>query len=104
MTQRSPRGWSRPREAVWALAEELQRVHGLRRLYKEADGAVAVLSACHDVTIWYIRPLGDLLRWREDGTEATWPADDPHGAAARIATRCHDGLTRGPDRQGDGRD
>jgi hypothetical protein len=34
--------------------------------------------------------LGHLLRWREAGTEVTWPVSDIDGAAARIAARCRE--------------
>jgi hypothetical protein len=85
-----PGSWRGPRAVIWSLAGELERTHRLPRPYKDAAGDVGLLSACRDVTVWYIEPLGHLLRWREAGTEITWPASDINGAAARIAARCRE--------------
>jgi hypothetical protein len=87
-----PASRRRPRAIIWSLAGELERAHGLPSPYKDAAGDVGLLSACRDVTIWYIQPLGHLLRWREAGIEVTWPASDIDGAAARIAARCRELL------------
>jgi hypothetical protein len=84
--------WRGPRAVIWSLAEELARAHHLPHPYKDAARDVGVLSACRDLTVWYIQPLGDLLRWQEAGTEITWPASDIDGAAARIAARCRELL------------
>jgi hypothetical protein len=92
MSQYRPNSWRGPRAVIWSLAGELERAHHLPRPYKDAAGDVGVLSACRDLTVWYIQPLGDLLRWQEAGTEITWPAADIDGAAARIAARCSELL------------
>jgi hypothetical protein len=80
------------RAVIWSLAGELERAHHLPRPYKDAAGDVGLLSACRDVTVWYIQPLGHLVRWQEGGTKITWPASDIEGAAARIAARCRELL------------
>lgn len=95
MRQR-PDSWHGPRAVIWSLAEELERAHHLPRPYKDAAGDVGLLSACRDLTIWYIQPLGELLRWQEAGTEITWPASDIDGAAARLAARCRQLLASAP--------
>lgn len=81
-----------PRAVISSLAGELQHAHRLPAPYRGSAGNVGLLSACRDVTVWYIQPLGDELRWREAGTEVTWPASDIGGAAARIAARCRELL------------
>jgi hypothetical protein len=86
----SPGSWRGPRAVIWSLAGELERTHRLPRPYKDAAGDVGLLSACRDVTVWYIQPLGHVLRWREADAEITWPASDIDGAAARIAARCRE--------------
>ncbi len=95
-----PLGRRNTRTIIWALADALERVHGLRNLYTGADDRVGLVSACTDVTVWYLAVLGS-LRWREDGAQVTWPATDIYGAAARIAARCH-GLAGRPGSGGEG--
>ena len=78
------------RAAIWALAGELERRHGLTRLYGRASTSIGVLSISVGVTVW---SDGRRLSWRALGQQVTWPADDPNGAAARLAL-----LARRPSR------
>jgi hypothetical protein len=89
-----PTGWRDPRKIIGALAEELERAHGMRRIYVRGDSVVGLLSACLGVTVWYFRPAGRVLRWREGEKNITWPAADVNGAAARIAASCDELATR----------
>jgi hypothetical protein len=74
-------GGNGARDALWALADELE-CHGVRRMYARAFGPVGVLSVCLGVTVWCD---DGRLRWRVLGELVTWPADDPQGAAALLA-------------------
>jgi hypothetical protein len=67
--------------AIWALADELTRL-GLARVYGRASASIGVLSVGLGVTVW---SDGQRLCWRVLGEPVTWPADDPPGAAARLA-------------------
>jgi hypothetical protein len=69
------------RDALWALADELQR-RGCQRIYARACERVGVLSVCLGLTVWCHR---DTLVWCVRGEVVTWPAADPLGAAARLA-------------------
>jgi hypothetical protein len=78
------------RAAIWALADELERRHGLTRMYGRASPSIGVLSISMGVTVWCD---GQQLSWRVLGEQVTWPASDPNGAAARLAP-----LARRPSR------
>ena len=75
-------GWTGAHAAIFALADELQRSYGLRRLYARGSGRIAVLSVCAGVTVWCDGPL---LRCRLPDGQLTWPASDLHTAAAQLA-------------------
>ena len=77
-----PTGWTGAHAAIFALADELQRRHGLRRLYARGSGRIAVLSVCAGVTVWCD---GQVLRCHLPAGQLTWPASDPQGAAAQLA-------------------
>ncbi len=70
------------RAAIWALAGELERRYGLTRLYGRANRSIGVLSISVGVTVWCD---GRRLTWQVLGQQVTWPADDPDGAAPRLA-------------------
>ncbi len=72
--------------ALWALADELTRL-GLRRVYTRTSGSIGVLSVSLGVTVW---SDGQRLCWHVLGQWVTWPASDPHGAAARLAPLARD--------------
>lgn len=41
-----------------------------------------LLCVTDDLTVWC---YGNLLRWRHEGRDLTWPAADAYGAARRLA-------------------
>ena len=76
-----PAPWRGARNAIWALASQLEE-RGVPVLLAKAYPSVGVLVASSDVTVWcYAR----VLRWQQDGREMTWPAADTYGAARRLA-------------------
>jgi hypothetical protein len=80
---------------IRALAEQLEVLHGMRRMYARGDRTVAVLSVCTGMTVWCF--AGRRLVWAEDDERITWAATDIYGALARIAARCRE-LAEEPDR------
>ena len=80
--------------AICALADELHHCHGLQRLYARGSGPIAVLSVCAGVTVWCD---GRVLRCHLPAGLLTWPASDPHGAAARLAPLAAAEPRPGPD-------
>lgn len=70
------------REVIWAVAAELQRRHGIARVYGRATPALGVLSICAGLTVW---TDGTALRWHDGEATITWRAADTQGAAARLA-------------------
>jgi hypothetical protein len=73
---------------IQALGGELERRHGISRIYGQATPFLGVLSVAAGLTV---RTDGASLRWREGGTTVRWPAADIPGAAVRLA-----GLAAGP--------
>lgn len=67
---------------VRALADELQRRHGITHVYGQALPVLGVLSVATGLTVW---TDGASLRWAERGTTVRWPAADIPGAAVRLA-------------------
>jgi hypothetical protein len=67
---------------VRALADELQRRHGIAHIYGQALPVLGVLSVAAGLTVW---TDGASLRWTERGSTVRWPAADIPGAAVRIA-------------------
>lgn len=73
---------------IRALAGELQRRHGITRIYGQATPFLGVLSVAAGLTVW---TDGASLRWADGGTTVRWPAADIPGAAVRLAA-----LAAGP--------
>jgi hypothetical protein len=71
----------RPAHALHALAGQL-RQRGITSLYGNACHHLGVLSL-PGVSVW---TNGRILWWRTDGTQTTWPAADPEGAARLLTT------------------
>lgn len=57
--------------------------HGLTRIYTAACHLYAVISVTIGLTVW---TNGGQLWWDHHGQPRTWPAADPEGAAAHLAT------------------
>jgi hypothetical protein len=71
-----------PAQALHALAGQL-RQRGITSLYGNACDQLGVLSL-PGVSVW---TNGRILWWRtSNGTQTTWPAADPEGAARLLAT------------------
>jgi hypothetical protein len=77
--QRPPR--SRPSDVMRELVT-LLRTQGLTRLYWSACAVTGVVSVAQGLTVW---TDGKSLRWRVNGDETRWPADDTEGAATQLA-------------------
>jgi hypothetical protein len=82
MTMPRPPARLRPADVLRALAD-LLRVAGITRLYGSACTIIGVLSVAYGLTVW---TDGRRLWWDRDGSQATWPAADPDGAARILAT------------------
>jgi hypothetical protein len=77
--QRPPH--SRPSDVMRELVT-LLRTQGLTRIYWAACAVAGVLSVAQGLTVW---TDGRRLRWRVDGQDTLWPADDTEGAATQLA-------------------
>ena len=66
-----------------AILAGLLAQHGLTRIYSTACHLFAVISVGVGLTVW---TNGGQLWWTRDGQPRTWPAADPEGAAAHLAT------------------
>jgi hypothetical protein len=92
MTAPRPSARLRPANVVRALAD-LLRSDGITRLYGDACTILGVLSIAYGLTVW---TDGRRLWWDRDGTQATWPATDPDGAARILAALARDQPARRP--------
>jgi hypothetical protein len=85
----------RPAQALRALAGHLTRT-GTTRLYGHACSRYGVLSIRYGLTVW---TNGRIFWWRNpDGTETTWPAADPSGAARRLTAPSQASGPQSPNR------
>lgn len=81
--------------AVLGAVEAALRARGITRLYGAACALYGVLSVASALTVWCD---GWTLTWQHDGEQASFPAADPSGAAARLAGLARTDRPPGPSR------